>query len=113
LLTSAQATGGPLLAILDAREQLQLDRGTHRLAIARRRAASDPHPRAEVLIQRLSHEQLRLEIEILHLRAERSPRDANLRLALARRLKQSGNFSGAIERLNETLMIEPGNPAAL
>ncbi|MCI0358039.1 MAG: tetratricopeptide repeat protein, partial [Planctomycetaceae bacterium] len=38
---------------------------------------------------------------IFHVRSERHPGDASLRLELARRLKMAGNYSGAIQRLEE------------
>jgi tetratricopeptide (TPR) repeat protein len=49
----------------------------------------------------LAAEHNRLEIDIFHVRSERYPGDLSLRLELARRLKRSGNFSGAIQRLEE------------
>ena len=112
-LAEAQAAGGSPLKILAERENLQLARAEHRLQAARRRAASDPHPRAQLLVQRLAAESGRLEIEILHLRCERLPGDWQVRLELARRLKQAGNFSGAVQRLEETARIHPGEAAVL
>jgi tetratricopeptide (TPR) repeat protein len=101
LLTTAQAACGGDLRIREERENLQLARSERQLAIARRRAELDCHPRATKLVSRLEQEHNRLEIDILNLRCERLPGDSNLRLELARRLKKAGNFSGAIQRLEE------------
>jgi tetratricopeptide (TPR) repeat protein len=113
LLTRAQAASGGDLAVLHLREELRLLQSEHRLAIARRRAASDPHPKTESLLLRLADEHNRLEIEIWNLRAERLPATAEVRVELARRLKRIGNFSGAIQRLAEAQKLSPGNPEML
>lgn len=112
-LTDAQAVGGPLLEILGRREELQLARARHRLFVAHRRAAADPHPKAAALVGRLQSEYDRLEIEMLHVRCERLPGQWRLRLELAQRLKQAGNYSGAIQRLEEAGKIQPGEAAVL
>jgi tetratricopeptide (TPR) repeat protein len=100
-LIYAQTALGGSPAIWHEREELQLARGALRVEIARRRAKSDSHPRAQHLVEKLLAEQNRLEIDIFHLRSEREPGNFGLRLELARRLKQAGNFSGAIQRLEE------------
>ncbi|MEX2175455.1 MAG: tetratricopeptide repeat protein [Pirellulaceae bacterium] len=101
LLTRAQSASGSDLRLFEAREDLQLARARHQQEIARRRAASDAHPRAQRLIVRLAAEANRLEIDIYYLRSERHPGDMSLRLELARRMKRSGNYSGAVTRLEE------------
>ncbi len=108
-LASRQARGGPLLSILGEREALQLARAEQRLTVALRRANGDPHPKAQSLVARLENEHHRLHIEILHLRCERLPGDWQMRVELARRLKAAGNYSGAIQRLDEALRLQPGN----
>ena len=100
-LAEAHAAGGEDLAIRQQREDLRLARAEQQLTIARRRAASDPHPKAQTLVARLDEELLSQAIEILNLRCERLPGDRKLRLELARRLKRAGNYSGAIQRLEE------------
>ena len=100
-LAEANAAAGEDLAIRHQREDLRLLHAQQQVAMARRRAASDPHPKAQVLAAQFEAEKLRQEIEILHLRCERLPGDMSLRLELARKLKQAGNFSGAIQRLEE------------
>ncbi len=100
-LARAQFAGGGDLRILEERELLRVAHSQRRLEIARRRAVSDPHPKAQALVARMEQEHNRLEIDIFHLRNERHPDDFSLRLELARRLKRAGNYSGAIGRLEE------------
>jgi tetratricopeptide (TPR) repeat protein len=113
VLADVQSAAGGDLRVLEERENLQLARSEHRLAIARQRAASDLHPKAESLVARLEDEHHRLEIDIFNLRAERLPRDWSMRLELARRLKRSGNFSGAVQRLAEALALRRDEPKVL
>jgi tetratricopeptide (TPR) repeat protein len=113
VLADVQAAAGGDLRVLEEREKLQLARSEHRLALARRRAASDAHPKAESLVARLEDEHHRLEIDICNLRTERLPRDWSMRLELARRLKRTGNFSGAVQRLAEAMRLQPDEPAVL
>ncbi|MCU0879236.1 MAG: hypothetical protein MUF06_15745 [Pirellulaceae bacterium] len=107
ILWQTQSAAGGNLRVHEAREQLQLARSEHRVEIARRRARSDSHPRAAALVGRIEQEHNRLEIDIFHVRSERHPDDLSLRLKLARRLQKAGNFSGAIQRLEEA----QANPA--
>ena len=113
LYTQAQAALGGDLALLEVRENLRLGKSHQRLEVAELRASHDPHPRTLSLIGRLEQEHLRLEIEIFHLRAERLPENRLVRLELARRLKAAGNYSGAIQRLEEALRSAPHDPALL
>lgn len=106
-LADAQAAGGPLLALLERREELQIEQAEQRWLAASRRAAADPHPQAQALAGRMAAERDRVWIEVLHVRCERLPGDWRLRLRLAERLKDSGNFSGAIQRLDEAWRLQP------
>jgi tetratricopeptide (TPR) repeat protein len=112
-LAREQSEAGADLAMLEKREDARLARSALRIELARRRALSDPHPRAQTLVARLEEEHNRLEIDILNLRAERWPSDARVRIDLARRLKRAGNFSGAVQRLEEAMRLAPGDAAAL
>jgi tetratricopeptide (TPR) repeat protein len=112
LLGQAQSAAGGNLRVHEARETLQLARSDHRLTIARRRAARDPHPRAAALVGRIEQEHNRLEIDIFHVRSERHTDDFSLRLELARRLQKAGNYSGAIQRLEEVRASPALAPAA-
>jgi tetratricopeptide (TPR) repeat protein len=112
-LANAQAAAGGDLALLFVREDLRLSHSEHRLAIARRRAEHDTHPKAQSLVTRMETEHNRLEIEILNVRVERQPGAVALRIDLARRLKRAGNFSGAIQRLDEVAKLAPQEPIIL
>jgi tetratricopeptide (TPR) repeat protein len=112
-LAQAQAASGGDLSLLELREDLRLRQSEQRLAVARRRAAHDEHPKAQSLVGKFEHEHHRLQIEILNIRAERLPQATDVRIELARLLKQAGNFSGAIQRLEEALRQKADDPAAL
>jgi tetratricopeptide (TPR) repeat protein len=113
LLAREHSAAGADLAMLEKREDARLARSALRIELARRRAASDEHPRAQSLVARLEAEHNRLEIDILNLRAERWPGDIQVRVELARRLKQAGNFSGAVQRLEEAQQLSPDEAAVL
>lgn len=106
-LTRAQHAAGADLRILEKVEQQLIERSQQRIDIARARAAADPHPKAQRLVGEFEKEHNRLLIDIYHLRAERLPQDAGVRIELARRLKQAGNYSGAIQRLEEAAKLSP------
>jgi tetratricopeptide (TPR) repeat protein len=113
VLTDLQSAAGADLQVLDKRESLQMARSAHRLAIAKRRARSDSHPKAKSLSAQLSAEHKRLELDIYNLRCERLPEDWAIRLEAARRLKRIGNYSGAVHRLVEALQLNADEPALL
>jgi tetratricopeptide (TPR) repeat protein len=100
-LSRALAAAGSDLRVFEEREALRLAHSEQRWAVGSARAVSDPHPKAQALVARLEQEHNRLAIDIFHLRSERHPDDPALRLELARRLKKAGNYSGAIQRLEE------------
>jgi tetratricopeptide (TPR) repeat protein len=104
LAQEQSAAGGDLL-LLERREELRLRHSEARVAIAARRAEHDSHPRSQSLVGRLAAEHERLAMEILNLRVERLPQSAELRLELAWRLKRLGNYSGAVQRLDEALPL--------
>jgi tetratricopeptide (TPR) repeat protein len=110
-LAQVQAAWGSDLALLAEREELRLRHSEQRLAVARRRAAHDPHPKAQALVARMEDEHRRLEIELLNMQVERLPQSVELRLELARRLKRMANYSGAVQRLDEALRLAPNSAA--
>jgi tetratricopeptide (TPR) repeat protein len=112
-LDRAQAASGGSLSRMQEREELRLASSQQRITIARLRAAHDTHPKAQSLVGRFEAEHLRLETEILHLRSERLPGDWKIRVELARRLKLAGNYSGAIQRLEEANRLQPEEPEIL
>jgi tetratricopeptide (TPR) repeat protein len=113
VLADVQSAAGADLKVLEEREKLQMAKSSQRLAIARRWKDHDSHPKAKALLTQLESEHERLEIEIWNSRTERMPNDWAVRLELARRLKQVGNFSGAIQRLEEAQNLKVNHPAAL
>jgi len=112
-LAREHSAAGADLSMLEKREDARLARSALRIELARRRAASDEHPRAQSLVARLEDEHNRLEIDIFNLKAERWPADVQVRVELARRLKRAGNFSGAVQRLDEALQLSPDEAAVL
>jgi len=112
ILADVQAAAGADLQVLEQREQLQLAKGIHRLSIARRWAALDSHAKSQKLVMQFAGEYQRLDIEIWNQRTDRMPKDWGVRLELARRLKQVGNFSGAIQRLEEAQRLKMNHPGA-
>ncbi len=111
-LAKAQAALGGDLNVLMQREELRILHSAQRVQIAKDRASHDPHPKAQRLVERFANEQNRLETEILNARVERLPANVGIRVELARKLKQGGNFSGAIQRLEEALRLKPDEAAA-
>lgn len=112
VLTDLQSAAGADLQVLEYREKLLIAKSQQRVAIARRWKTFDDHPKAHVLATELETEHRRLEVEIWNLRTERMPKDWSVRLELARRLKQMGNFSGAIQRLEEAQRLKVNHPGA-
>jgi hypothetical protein len=111
--TQAQSALGGDLALLELRENLRLQKSQKRVEIARLRAAHDTHPKAKSLVEQLEQDHNRLEIDIFNIRAERLPADWPVRLQLAKLLKAAGNYSGAVQRLDEGLRVAPAEPALL
>ena len=112
VVADVQSAAGADLKVLEEREKLQMAKSGQRLAIARRWRAHDSQPKAKTMLTQLEGEHQRLEIEIWNSRTERMPNDWSVRLELARRLKQVGNFSGAIQRLEEAQKLKVNHPGA-
>src|SRR5262249_49266333 len=111
-LAQAQAVTGADLSVLVLREDLRIRHSQQRLEGAKRGTESDLDHRAQRLLERMTDEHKRLEIEIFNARAERLPAEAAVRVELARRLKIARNFSGAVQRLEEVLRLRPGDAEA-
>src|SRR5262245_34359822 len=82
-LAQAQAVTGADLSVLVLREDLRIRHSQQRLEVAKRRTASDLDHRAQRLLERMTDEHKRLEIEIFNARAERLPAEAAVRIELA------------------------------
>jgi tetratricopeptide (TPR) repeat protein len=113
LLTQASAVGGGDLRVRDAWETLSLAQSERRLKWAREAAEKEPSEGAQQLVAQLTGEHEHLALGIAHSRSERFPNDGAVKLDLVRRLKRSGNFSGAVQRLEELRTLPGFEKAAL
>jgi tetratricopeptide (TPR) repeat protein len=113
LLTQASAVGGGDLRVRDAWETLSLAQSEQRLKWAQEAAEKDPTESALQLVAQLTGEHKHLAMGIAHSRSERFPNDGAVKLDLVRRLKRGGNFSGAVQRLEELRKIRGFEKAAL
>ena len=113
LYAQAQAARGADLGLVAERQRIRLAQSQQRVVVARRRAEHDAHPRAQDLVKRLEQDHIRLEIELLAMRAEQLPTDVGVRIELGRLLKQAGNYSGAVAVLEEAVRLDPRCAAGL
>jgi tetratricopeptide (TPR) repeat protein len=97
----ALSLSGGDLSVREQVEEISLARLKNNVAIARRLVEHNPSPAHQQTLRRWEEELGRLELATLHARSERFPQDAGLKLEVAVRLKRAGNFSGAIQRLEE------------
>ncbi|MBC7852429.1 MAG: tetratricopeptide repeat protein [Pirellulaceae bacterium] len=109
----AQSLSGGDLAVREQAEAISLDRLENNVAIARRLVEHDPSPAHQLTLRRWEEELGRLELATLHARSERFPQDAGLKLEVAVRLKRAGNYSGAIQRLEEISADHSLRPSVL
>ena len=105
------ASGGDV-KVLEVLEDLQINRARAQLAIAKRRAASDPSDDHQDLAHALEADLLQRELEIYHARYERYPEDNRLRYELGVRLKRVGKLDEAIETLSAAAADERISAAA-
>ncbi len=101
---------------LNVREQVEdisLARLKNNVVIAHRLVEHEPSPAHQQTLRRWEEELGRLELATLHARSERFPRDAGLKLEVAVRLKRAGNYSGAIQRLEEIAADHSPRPSVL
>lgn len=107
LLAQASAVGGGDLRVRHGWEELSLAQSEHRLRLAQEAAKREDSDAARRLAAEIAEQHERLALGVAHARAERFPGDGALLLDLARRLKRSGNFSGAAQRFDELRQL-PG-----
>lgn len=105
-------SGGDLF-VREQVEGISLARLKNNVAIARRLVEHDPSPAHQQTLRRWEEELGRLELATLHARSERFPQDAGLKLEVAIRLKRAGNYSGAIQRLEEIATDHSLRPSVL
>lgn len=109
----AQSLAGGDLRVREQGEEVALARLRKQVEIARRLVEHDPAPAHQATLQQWEAELNRLETATLNARSERFPQDAQLKLELALRLKRAGNYSGAIQRLEEIPVDSPNRPSVL
>jgi tetratricopeptide (TPR) repeat protein len=107
------AAGGGDLTIRQHIEDLQMRHGQHRLAVAQKRAASEPSDDSADLVRRLKAQTNQQELEIYGARAERDPKNATWKHEMGVRLKLAGKFRQAIEVLQDAMKDARTKPAAL
>ncbi len=109
----ALSLSGGDLAIREQVEDISLARLKNNVAIARRLVDHDPSPAHQQTLRQWEEELGRLELATLNARSERFPQDAGLKLEVAVRLKRAGNYSGAIQRLEEIAADHSQRPNVL
>jgi tetratricopeptide (TPR) repeat protein len=109
----ALSLSGGDLAVRSQVEDISLARLQNNVAIARRLVEREPTPAHQQTLRRWEEELGRLELATLHARSERFPQDAGLKLEVAIRLKRAGNYSGAIQRLEEIAADHSLRPSVL
>ncbi|MGI8980067.1 MAG: tetratricopeptide repeat protein [Pirellulaceae bacterium] len=109
----AQSLSGGDLAVREQAEEVALARLQRQVEIARRLVEHEPSPAHQQTLRRWEEELGRLELATLHARSERFPQDAPLKLEVAIRLKRAGNYSGAIQRLEEIAADHALRPSVL
>jgi tetratricopeptide (TPR) repeat protein len=97
----ALSLSGGDLAVREQVEDISLARLQNNVAIALRLVDHEPSPAHQQTLHRWEEELGRLELATLNARSERFPQDAGLKLEVAVRLKRAGNYSGAVQRLEE------------
>lgn len=109
----ALSLSGGDLAVREQVEDISLARLKNNVAIARRLVEHDPSPAHQQTLRQWEEELGRLELATLNARSERFPQDAGLKLEVAIRLKRAGNYSGAIQRLEEIAADHSQRPNVL
>ena len=97
----ALSLSGGELAVREQVEDISLARLQNNVAIARRLVEYEPSEAHQQTLRRWEEELGCLELATLNARSERFPQDAGLKLEVAIRLKRAGNYSGAVQRLEE------------
>ena len=111
--SKAQSLSGGDLAVREQGEEVALARLRRQVEIARLLVEHEPSKAHQETLRRWQEEFGRLELATLNARSERFPQDAQLKLEVAIRLKRAGNYSVAIQRLEEILPADPRPPSVL
>ena len=110
---NAMSLSGGDLQVREQVEEISLARLRNNVAIAHRLVEHDPSSAHQQTLHRWKEELGRLELATLHARSERFPQDSELKLEVAIRLKRAGNYSGAIQRLEEIAADDSLRPGVL
>jgi tetratricopeptide (TPR) repeat protein len=113
LQQASAASGGGDLSVRERMEDLQMRRARHQLAIAQKRASSDPGDEAKTLVQRIRSQVNQQELEIYAARADREPKKAEWKYELGVRLKLVGKFRQGLETLQAVEKDRKLRPAVL
>lgn len=109
----ALSLSGGDLTVREQVEDISLARLQNNVAIARRLVEYETSPAHQQTLHRWEEELGRLELATLNARSERFPQDAGLKLEVTIRLKRAGNYSGAIQRLEEIATDHSLRPSVL
>jgi tetratricopeptide (TPR) repeat protein len=91
-----EAAGGADLRLQNLLEDAQIRMVRAQLAIAEKRAASEPSPEATDLVRRFRAEVNRQELAVFTARSQRYPEDLAVRFELGVRLRREANYREAI-----------------
>ena len=100
LAKALEASGGDQ-NIRERYEDTQLRRGRQQLLVAEKRAAEEGTEQAVDLAKKMKQELNRLELEVYRSRSERYPTNINFKYELGMRLKVAGQYSEAIQLLQQ------------
>jgi tetratricopeptide (TPR) repeat protein len=112
LLQCGLAATGKNLVIVERLEDLQIERASHQVAIAEKRAASRETDESQRLALEMRKELNRIELGVYRQRAERYPDDAECKYELGIRLKRAGNQEEAIQCFSQVGDQTPAAPVA-
>jgi tetratricopeptide (TPR) repeat protein len=101
VLSKALAASGNNVKIQERLEDVELLRKRQQLTIAERRAETNNIAANQELVVQLRDDMNRIELEVFDRRAQRYPRDLELKYQLGLRLKRAGNVREAIAQFDQ------------
>jgi tetratricopeptide (TPR) repeat protein len=112
VLHKGLAASGNDLKFQERLEDVEILRKKHQLAVAEQRAGKDGEDEAQQLAKQLRDDLNRFEWEIFYARAERYPRDLEIKFQLGIRLKRLGKLREAMECFEATLRLPARLPGS-
>ena len=103
VLQKGLAASGGDLKVAERLEDTEILRKEQQVAVANKRALAEPSDHARQLVTQLRSDLDRYELEIYDRRAQRYPRDLELKFQLGLRLKRMGNFGEAIKTFEHSV----------